>query len=84
MHQTMTQQPYDQIVEQRKVTDVSRAEDGWSVEFEDRRGVRLTYWIADSGCVPHIGDSADFYGGAAGQPISGLDINGCRIFRAEG
>ncbi|HUG15451.1 MAG TPA: hypothetical protein VMM78_10570 [Thermomicrobiales bacterium] len=75
---------YDQASVQRTVTDVGRAEDGGSVEVEDPKDVRLTCWIADSGCVPHVGDIARFYGGASGQPVSGPDINGCRVFRVAG
>lgn len=72
--------PQDLIVEHRKITDVRLAEDGWSVEVEDPRGIRLTYWVAGADCVPHVGDTARFYGGAAGQPLRGLDINDCRVF----
>jgi hypothetical protein len=65
----------------RTVTDVCRAEDGWSIEVEDTRGVRLTYWIAGStGCIPRVGDTASFYGGVSGRPLYGLEINGCRVF----
>ncbi len=68
--------------EVRVITDVKRIEDGWSIEVEDARGIRLTYWIADtrSGCVPHVGDTAHFYGGTFGKPLQGLEINGCRVF----
>lgn len=68
------------IVERRLVTDVRRGEDGWAVEVEDPRGVRLTYWVASTSCVPHVGDTALFYGGAGGQPIQGIAINNCRVF----
>ena len=65
----------------RTVTEVSRAEDGWSIEVEDTRGVRLTYWIAGaSDCVPQVGDIARFYGGVSGTPLHGLEINGYRVY----
>lgn len=64
----------------RIVTDVSRDEDGWSIEVEDTRGVRLTYWLAGaSDCVPQIGDTARFYGGVSGEPLHGVEINGVRV-----
>lgn len=69
-----------EIIEQRTITEVRRAEDGWFIEFEDQRGIRLAYWVADSGYVPQVGDPARFYGGALGQPLHGLEINGCRVF----
>jgi hypothetical protein len=66
--------------DQRTVVGVSRAEDGWSIEVEDTRGVRLTYWIAGvTECIPHVGDTARFYGGVSGAPLHGLEINGFRV-----
>ena len=66
--------------EARIVTGVHRAEDGWDIEVEDARGVRLTYWIAGtSDCVPHVGDTARFYGGASGEPLHGVEINGFHV-----
>ena len=69
-----------EVVEQRTITEVRRAEDGWFIEFEDQRGIRLNYWVADSDCTPHVGDTASFYGGTHGQPLHGLEINGCRVY----
>jgi len=65
----------------RIVTDVIRSEDGWSIEVEDARGVRMTYWIAGADeCIPRVGDTARFYGGVSGMLLHGLEINGCRVF----
>ncbi len=66
--------------DQRAITAVSRMSDGWSIEVEDASGVRLDYWLADTGCVPHVGDTVTFYGGVLGEPLHGIEINGCRVY----
>jgi hypothetical protein len=68
------------LVLERPITSVRREEDGWGVEVQDSRGCRLWYWIADSGCVPAVGSIARFIGGTAGEPIRGIEINGCQVF----
>lgn len=75
----MTPEGHDQI-DQRTITAVSRMSDGWSIEVEDAFDVRLTYWLADTGCVPHAGDAVMFHGGVCGQPLRGIEINGCRVY----
>lgn len=67
-------------IDLRTITAVSHMAEGWSVEVEDAAGVRLTYWLADTGCIPHIGDTVTFYGGVAGQPLHGIEINGRRVY----
>jgi hypothetical protein len=69
-----------QAPDPRTVTSVHRAEDGWDIEVEDERGIRLTYWFAStSDYVPQIGDTAHFYGGVAGVPLHEVEINGCHV-----
>lgn len=67
-------------IDQRTITAVTHMADGWSVEVEDADGVRLTYWLADTGCIPHVGDTVTFYGGVSGQPLHGIEINGRRVY----
>jgi hypothetical protein len=69
-----------QSFEERVITDVRRAEDGWNIEVEDARGRRLWYWLAGWGCVPQAGDRARFYGGKAGHPIRNVEINGHSMY----
>jgi hypothetical protein len=74
--------PFERLVDQRTITAVQHAEDGWSIEVEDVRGVRLTYLIPDVGCIPRVGDTARFFGGIGGHPIYDVEIDGQRVFRA--
>jgi hypothetical protein len=73
--------PFDRLADQRTITAVQHAEDGWQIEVEDLRGVRLTYLIPDYGRIPQVGAVARFYGGFSGHPIYGLEIDGHRVFQ---
>jgi len=67
-------------IEERVITDVRRAEDGWDVEVEDPQGRRLRYWLAGWQCIPRLGDRARFHGGVDGRPLRNVEINGRSVY----